>query len=95
MAGLAEAGPKVRASISRSENLGPVPAAQQGGTVERVALNALAWRSGDGDSIQRLGGKPLHLNPRGQRPQLHRNQKRGQLIIPFRTDTQENVTMSG
>ena len=101
-ADLAEAGPTVRASISHSENLGPVPAAQQGGTVERVALNTLArrWllqarRSGDGDSIQRLGGKPLHLNLRGQRPQLHRNQKRGQLIIPFRTDTQENVTMSG
>ncbi len=71
----------MRASISRTENLGPVPAAQQGGTVERVALNTLArrWvlqarRSGDGDSIQRLGGKPLHLKPRGQRPQLHRTQ---------------------
>ena len=68
VAGLVEAGPKVRASILRSENLGQVPAAQQGGTVERVALNTLAgrWvlqarRSGDGDSIQRLGGKPLHL----------------------------------
>jgi hypothetical protein len=71
VAGLVEAGPKVRASILRSENLGQVPAAQQGGTVERVALNTLAGRSGTGDSIQRLGGKPLHLNPRGQRPRLH------------------------
>ncbi len=33
----------MRASISRGENLGPVPAAQRSGTVERVALNALAW----------------------------------------------------
>jgi hypothetical protein len=73
-ADLAEAGPTVRASISRTENLGPVPAAQQGGTVERIALNTLAGRSGTGDSIQRLGGKPLHLKPRGQRPQLHRTQ---------------------
>jgi hypothetical protein len=39
-------------------------------TVERVALNALAWRSGDGDSIQRLGGKPLHLDPRVSDPGL-------------------------
>ena len=44
--------------------------------MERVALNALAGRSGTGDSIQRLGGKPLHLNRRGQRPQLHRTRTR-------------------
>jgi hypothetical protein len=75
---------EARASISRSENLGPVPAAQRDGTVERVApqraglvaagLVAGSIATAMADSIQRLGGKPRHLRPtpdRGRRPQLH------------------------
>jgi hypothetical protein len=47
--------------------------------VERVALNTLAWRGGTADSIQRLGGKTLHLRStpdRGQRPRLQRTRTR-------------------
>jgi hypothetical protein len=84
VAGLAEAGLKVRASILRSKNPRPVPAAQRGGTGKRVAANALARSQRRRHSIQRLEGKPLHLNPRGQRPRLPLRSRRtcGQTAVP-------------
>ena len=73
-AGLAEAGLEGwRAGGRRPETGDGRP------EVERVALNTLAWRGGTADSIQRLGGKTLHLRStpdRGQRPRLQRTRTR-------------------